>query len=223
MRQLSFVLLCVVGLGAAGEPPPVDVTALRSAVAQQRKEYVNCFKDGNTIAPGDCGAATYNRLADNAKIHDRRALAIFLGVFHETIRPSNEPHRALIYAWFHFIDAVMHEEEAYEARSHPAGKRPLYDAAALPDAKMVELTAVRRCETQRAYDFSALYACDLAAARAFVTAIKYRDMYRFDNFALRLQLDADGVNKAGPTAEQMEVRFNLLHDELFAKFGNVFP
>ena len=224
MRKLSLLLICVVGLGAAGEPPPVNVAVLRTAVAQQRKDYIACYQGGKSAAADDCAATTYVHLADHAQLRDRQALADFLRVFREqSSLPSDYPRRPLIYAWYHFIDAVMHQEEAYEARHQKVGKRPLYNAAALPDAKMAELIAVRECETQRGYDPSALYDCDLAAARAFVAAIKYRDMYRFDSFALRLQLDADGVNRAGPTSEQMEVRFNVLHDELFAKFGNVFP
>jgi hypothetical protein len=36
-------------------------------------------------------------------------------------------------------------------------------------------------------------------------------------------LDADGVGEGGPMPFQMEARFNMLHDELFGKFGNIFP
>jgi len=223
MRKAVLAGVSVLLLGGAGEAPPVDVAALRPAAALQRKEIDRCDIGRDLEASIDCSIATYERFAARAKIKDKTLLPtlerVLRAEYHEI---GNDPYPAAR-AWYRFIDSVMHEEEAYMASHLSRRDGPAYDAAKIGAATAGEHRAVDRCIQTNELFTGARYECLTAAARDFAGAIKFRDMYRFESFVIRVQLETDDLMDSHAKPEMTAERFNMLHKELFKGLGYVDP
>src|SRR5580765_82296 len=98
-----------------------------------------------------------------------------------------------------------------------AGCAGVYDQSAVPSAAAAMQLAADRCEARRAANElknnSELVACRMAAERAYVTAIKLKNMDVFEVYATRLQMLAADRDAGRITLEQTKARADAIRQD----------
>ena len=231
MRKAIFAGLSVLLLGAAAPAPPVDMSAIPAALAARDAAAGKCSRTHikSEVAVMRCGLAADKTFATAAKIKDGRLFRVYTA---NTLRiaadldAGNNGTGAITQMWeewWKFLMAVGAEHDAYIARQAAPPTGPAFDPTALPAARARQLAAVKRCRGPNPYVWnSSLYVCLLAANRDFATAIKMRDMYRFETFAALVRVGIHDLDRSGLRPFEMDYFYADLYNRLFAFAGDDF-
>lgn len=231
MRKLGLAALCVIGLCGAGEPPPIDLSAIGAANVARDKLAQECegrsFKTSAAATECDLSAdmafATVSKIRDpglfSAYARTRKKIAIDLDTGNTGTAAVTDSWRA----WWRYLDRVFAQQDAYMARQAKLAKGPAFDKTALSAAHARQAAAIRVClQPDPNVWNSSRYACLLPAARDFAIAIKMRDMRRFDSFEIRVRLGMWDMDHEGLRPFEMQERYEELYNQLFKVTGDYY-